>query len=378
MNKSIFHVAASGALTELRRTSYDSEDDFQTLLARYPDLLRAVAGEGGQLLLIRREQPVPDAEQGSGRWSLDHLFLDREGVPVLVEVKQAKDTRARREVVAQMLDYAANGVAFWPIDHIVAGLNDTAVQNGIPSEKLLADFIGSIEPDSYWRQVEANLRSGRIRLVFVSDQIPTELERIVEFLNEQMRPAEVLAIEVEHFASQAGERMLVPRLLGATERAKTAKAVSTPQRPQMSESEWLDELEGKFGRTSRSAAERLIGELRADHMKVGLTDSQDALSAGIDGANGKRYWPIFMRGSTGRIEIALMYLANTRAFHSEEARAELLARIKSLPASSLRANDKLTGWPSVALEELQDNGLWAALRSIINDIQSRITSESHT
>src|SRR4051794_12230288 len=41
---------------------------------------------------------------GSSRWSLDHLFVDQEGVPTLVEVKRSSDTRARREVVAQMLD----------------------------------------------------------------------------------------------------------------------------------------------------------------------------------------------------------------------------------------------------------------------------------
>jgi hypothetical protein len=34
-------------------------------------------------------------------------------VPTFVEVKRASDTRARREVVAQMLDYAANGSVFW-------------------------------------------------------------------------------------------------------------------------------------------------------------------------------------------------------------------------------------------------------------------------
>jgi hypothetical protein len=34
--------------------------------------------------------------------------VDEAGVPTLVEVKRSSDTRARREVVARMLDYAAN------------------------------------------------------------------------------------------------------------------------------------------------------------------------------------------------------------------------------------------------------------------------------
>jgi hypothetical protein len=48
---------------------------------------------------------------GGAWWSLDHLVVDQDAVPTFVEVKRASDTPARREVVAQMLDYAANGRA---------------------------------------------------------------------------------------------------------------------------------------------------------------------------------------------------------------------------------------------------------------------------
>jgi hypothetical protein len=39
-------------------------------------------------------------------------------VPTPVEVKRSSDTRLRREVVGQMLDYAANAIVYWPADHI--------------------------------------------------------------------------------------------------------------------------------------------------------------------------------------------------------------------------------------------------------------------
>src|SRR4051794_13711833 len=118
MTSSVFVIDKANALIELNRTDYDSEDLFQTLLADHPALLGQASGASGKLLLVKRETAVPEIEDGSGRWSLDHLFLDREGVPVLVEVKRSSDTRLRREVVAQMLDYAANGVAYWPIEQI--------------------------------------------------------------------------------------------------------------------------------------------------------------------------------------------------------------------------------------------------------------------
>ena len=103
-------IDSNNCLTELSQTDYDSEDLFQRLLADHPSLLGSASGSSGRLLLVRREAPVPAAD-GQGHWSLDHLFLDGDGVPVLVEVKRATETRALREVIAQMLDYAANGVA---------------------------------------------------------------------------------------------------------------------------------------------------------------------------------------------------------------------------------------------------------------------------
>jgi hypothetical protein len=50
--------------------------------------------------------------------------------------------------------------------------------------------------ETFWGLVDTNLRAGRIRLVFVADAVPPELQRIVEFLNVEMDPAEVLAIDV--------------------------------------------------------------------------------------------------------------------------------------------------------------------------------------
>jgi hypothetical protein len=43
------------------------------------------------------------------------------------------------------------------------------------------------------RRASAN---SRLRLIFVTDEIPDQLRTIVEFLNEQMTQTEVLAIEV--------------------------------------------------------------------------------------------------------------------------------------------------------------------------------------
>jgi hypothetical protein len=76
--KSIFIVGTDDKFTELSRTDYDSEDLFQQLLGDHPVLWRLAGGKEGRLLLVRREQPVLDQENGFSRWSLDHLFPDRQ------------------------------------------------------------------------------------------------------------------------------------------------------------------------------------------------------------------------------------------------------------------------------------------------------------
>ena len=99
----------------MAETAFAAEVDLQELLAQYPGLL-----PGDQIdpesprrwLLVAREVSVPD-DTGS-RWALDHLFLDRDGVPTLVEVKRGGDSRIRREVVGQLLDYAAHSSSTGP------------------------------------------------------------------------------------------------------------------------------------------------------------------------------------------------------------------------------------------------------------------------
>jgi len=71
-------------------------------------------------LLITREMAVPSKEGGASRWSVDHLLLDHDAIPTLVEIKWSSDTCIRREVVGQMLDYAANAIVYWPIEMIRA------------------------------------------------------------------------------------------------------------------------------------------------------------------------------------------------------------------------------------------------------------------
>jgi len=130
-----------------------------------------------------------------------------------------------------MLDYAANGVRYWPVESLRLAFETTQSTLGNDPLGTLAELTEDPEPtiEEFFARVGDNLRAGRIRMVFVADVVPDELMRIVEFLNEQMNPAEVFAVEVKQFRADGHEgTVIVPAVYGRTAAASTK---STARRP---------------------------------------------------------------------------------------------------------------------------------------------------
>lgn len=125
-----------------------------------------------------------------------------------------------------MLDYVAHASLFWDADSLHERFVQTCEELEISPEHTLEELVGEEEIDTFWNDVETNLRSKKMRLVFVADEVPSELKRIVEFLNEAMREVEILAIEVVQYTSD-DETVFVPRLHGQTEEAKASSSTST-------------------------------------------------------------------------------------------------------------------------------------------------------
>ncbi len=172
MNGRIF-LLDGDRLRPMDEQPYDSEDLLQRLLADHPDLLAGDQiddSDPRRWLLVQRELGVPDREGANDRWSVDHLFLDQDGVPTLVEVKRSSDTRIRREVVGQLLDYAAHAAIHWPVDTIRDALTARCEQGETTVEQALSEAFGAgVDEEVYWRQVEAHLATGRLRLIFVAE-----------------------------------------------------------------------------------------------------------------------------------------------------------------------------------------------------------------
>jgi len=240
----------------MSETGFDAERVLQALIAQHPEVLADETGGQGPLLLVRREAPVSDRDDASGRFSLDHLYIDGQGVPTLVEVKRSSDTRGRREVVAQMLDYAANAKLSFSAERMAAWMEGARGRDTTAAE-VLWDKLGVEDPDAFWATVAANLDAERFRLIFVSDVIPPELRRIIEFLNGQMASTEVLAIEVKQYVDdEKHHQTIVPRVIGNTEAARQTKgAGSSRPRRKWTEAELLEAIHEK---NEPEVADRMI------------------------------------------------------------------------------------------------------------------------
>jgi len=162
----MFVLKEGGGLVALKPAQFVVEDDFQRLLEEYPELLAGELidpEEPRKWLLVAREIGVPSEEDGSNWWSADHLFLDQDGIPTIVEVKRQTDTRLRREVVAQMLDYAANGVAYWTADSIRSSFEATcAKKRKDPEQELQAKLGQEVDPAKFWRRRKYDCSSSRM------------------------------------------------------------------------------------------------------------------------------------------------------------------------------------------------------------------------
>lgn len=249
----IYLIDPQGKAVEMRSAAYEKELQFQKLLADHHALM-----DGEQFdpeiprkwLLIDREVPITNDE--GDRWSLDHLFLDQEAIPTLVEVKRKSDTRLRREVIAQMLDYAANASYLWTDDWLRQRFINRCISEKRDWQLELDAYLKDqpIAESEFWSQARANLTQGRIRLVFVADRVPAELRKIVEFLNEQMRDVEVLALELRYY-SGGGYSTHVPRVYGHTARALGQKGET---RREWDEASFLADMNRRLSGDAGAAA----------------------------------------------------------------------------------------------------------------------------
>ncbi len=247
------YLTDNGKLVRFDRKPHKQEKQLQDLISMFPELLadgltHPSSGSRSKWLRIKDEFPLTDGSGSS--LSVDHLYLDQDGIPTLVEDKRSANPENKRLVVAQMLDYASILVTY----NVRDIQNQFRVARVTDTDAELGEFLGERDAESFWKSVQTNLEAGRVRLVFVADEIPLTLRRLIEFLNERLDVEEVIGIEIQRLES--GEReAFVPTVIGRTARAESRKSAEAGKEVPRSFDDFLTlvRMRNKYAKSAISA-----------------------------------------------------------------------------------------------------------------------------
>ena len=353
MNPGIFLIKDNKELIEMNEQTYESEKLLQAWLVKYPELLvgnQIDAEEPRRFLLIEQECGIPSKEGAADRWKIDHIYLDQQSVPTMIEVKRSTDTRVRREVVGQMLDYAANATQYWPASRMRERFDTRCATDGLDSEEILNEFLsGVVDTDEFWANADKNLKERRLRLIFIADKIPAELQSIVEFLNEQMDHTEVLAIEIKQFVSEQGVRCLVPRVIGQTAKAQEVKG--TRPRTIVKEEDFFSQLRQRSPKAADVAARILEW---ADEKSLAVKWRGSSFVPVLNYGGQFTHNPITVVGGLKKPRVGIKFgRMRNRQKLSVKQRTELLRRLNEIPGVKL-PDDSVERFPSIPLSVLAE------------------------
>lgn len=351
----VYQVNDDGSSTEIQSLRCDNEDlELQRILERNPSLI-----PGEQInpinprrwLVVKREMPVPDPSTGIDRWSIDLFLVDQDGMPTFVECKRYKDTRAKREVVGQMLEYAANGHHYWSKEDMMQYAMEAARNNSVDLDEAIKQLRAEefSSPDEFFQRVEDNLREGQVRLVFFMEEAPSELKSVVDFLNKQMERSEVLLVEARQYECQ-GIRIVNPLLFGFSEQArmikKTVTVSSSQERRKWDHDSFFQDTKDKLEESGYQAIRRVYEKALSSGGQISWGTGKTAGSFSVS-------WPsygkpsFFTMYSNGNLTI------NFGNFGEDDKYAEVLFFLRTLlnQTLGLTAPSDTTGrYPTYKIE----------------------------
>ena len=271
-----------------------------------------------------------------GGWSLDHLYVDQFGVLTLVETKLMQNPESRRQVIGQIIEYAANSKDQWASGRARQFASAYYSERGKNLDEELESFFGSaFDEEGFWDRIENNLRTGNFRLMIAADKLRPEVIKMIEYLNDEMRNADVLGLELRCYGSGDDEYVLTPRVVGQSLTVADRKQ-SAKQRVLWSEPllrEWLAQIENE----KTANRWKILLDLAINNKIFAESTSQNP-AFGILGKSGQR---AVYAEQTGRVYFVL----KADRYPGDKAMPEHILR-------SLQESNLLD--PSLSIEDISD------------------------
>lgn len=184
---------------KIEPSEYANEAHLEQLLAESPDLLPSPEDE--RIVVFKRQVTL-------GSYAADLVGVSATGSITLVECKLDQNREARRMVVAQILEYAAQlwGMDYEEFDGLLSADSDEDLAD-LVREKASAEWL----EEQFVEGVTRTLQNGDIRLVIAVNGITNELKRILEYTSSR-GGLRLEALELQHFSNDEDE-VLVPDLI---------------------------------------------------------------------------------------------------------------------------------------------------------------------
>jgi len=188
----------------------------QRLIMRYPSVLPVdqIEPAFSPLVPVCTELPMQAG-------SLDNLLVTPAGDLVLIECKLWRNPEARRQVIAQVIDYAKD-MSTWTYEKLQQAVRSAQCVEGSgdTAERTLYERVadnGEIDEASFHDAVSRNLQRGRFLLLIVGDGIREGVEGMAEFLQQHAGFHFTLAfVELALFETPARQYIVQPRVLART------------------------------------------------------------------------------------------------------------------------------------------------------------------
>lgn len=189
-----------------------TENWLQELLHQHPNLLPVDEIEPvfWPLVSIGREIPTNIGP-------IDNLFISKAGYPVLVETKLWRNPEAKREVLAQAIEYASE-LSRWTFDQF-NGVCQKNNQKGV-IELIQSTFDCDPEELPTEDEISKNLRLGRFLILVVGDQIRNSLINMLSFTKLSPHLATnvgLVEMQCYHLPDTENEFVIVPSIIARTE-----------------------------------------------------------------------------------------------------------------------------------------------------------------